>query len=107
MACSLRLLLRVDQDDIVMTTRSHDFRLTGQRATHAWKHHLNNNSKMVCNVKQNSFQFSTPGGHKPEHYRNNPCDTETKVTRPLSYLLGVFSQAVRNFLIQLHSWTMF
>lgn len=61
---------------------------------------------MVCNVRRNSFHFSTPGRRKTAHSRNNPCDTEAKVTRPLSYLLGAFSQAVRN-LIQLHAWTMF
>lgn len=103
----LRVLLSVDQDDIVMTARSHDFRLTVQKATHAWRHHRNNNRKMVCNVKWNSFHFSTPGRRKTAHSRNNPCDTEAKVTRPLSYLLGAFSQAVRNLLIQLHAWTMF
>lgn len=44
----LRVLLSVDQDDIVMTARSHDFRLTGQKATHAWRHHLKNNRKIVA-----------------------------------------------------------
>lgn len=61
----------------------------------------------MFNLKQNPLQFIPSGRGKKTHSRNSPCDGGTKVTRLLSYLLGVFSQTLSNLLIQLHSWTIF
>jgi hypothetical protein len=39
------------------------------------------------------------------HSKNNPYYGRIEITRILFCLLGVFSQGLRNFLTQLHLWT--